>query len=413
MEISRHQQEGFLEVRVSGRLDSHWADFLAEELSEIIQQGEHTIQLDLAEVHYLSSAGIAVLLRFHKELAEIDGSLLVSNASEMVSKVFEISGLARTLLLDSTKGVEPEEAEKPSVKELDREGVLYQIYESAPGESLQCRVIGDPLRLAGCRFEDRNCQTVTLKGSSFGLGIGALGPDFASCRDRFGELLAVAGTAIYQPTDGTGAPDYLVSAGDTLPEISVLYGLICDGRFSLFARFETSKEKGPVSLSSLAGSCLEMADTDRVGMVIVSESVGLVGAALKRSPALEASPEAPFEHPGIRRWLSFTPERVYTRSVNLIVGLAIRGDAGELDSFVRPFGQDPGLAGHLHAAAFTYGPVKRGEIKLRETVSTLFRTERPLGVLHLLHDRRPILGVGESEFSRGACWFGPISNVSS
>lgn len=389
MEISRHQQEGFLEVRVSGRLDSHWADYLAEELSEIVQQGEHTIQLDLAEVHYLSSAGIAVLLRFHKELAEIDGSLLVSNASEMVSKVFEISGLARTLLLDSTEGVEPEEAEKSSVKELDREGVLYQIYESAPGESLQCRVIGDPLRLAGCRFEDRNCQTVTLKGSSFGLGIGALGSDFDSCRDRFGELLAVAGTAIYQPTDGTGAPDYLVSAGDTLPEISVLYGLICDGRFSLFARFETSNQEGSVSLSSLAGSCLEMADTDLVGMVIVSESVGLVGAALKRSPALEASPEAPFEHPGIRRWLSFTPERVYARSVNLIVGLAIRGDAGELDSFVRPFGQDPGLAGHLHAAAFTYGPVKRGEINLRETVSTLFRTEKPLGVLHLLHDRRP------------------------
>ena len=413
MEISRHQQEGFLEVRVSGRLDSHWADFLAEELSEIVQQGVHTIQLDLAEVHYLSSAGIAVLLRFHRELAQIDGSLLVSNASDMVSKVFEISGLARTLLLDSTERVEPEEAEETSVKELDREGVLYQIYDSAPGETLQCRVIGDPQRLAGCRFEDRNCQTVTLMGSSFGLGIGALGSDFDSCRDRFGELLAVAGTAIYQPTDGTGSPDYLLSAGDTLPEISVLYGLICDGRFSLFARFETSNEKGPVSLSSLAGSCLEMADTDRVGMVIVSESVGLVGAALKRSPALEASPEAPFEHPGIRRWLSFTPERVYVRSVNLIVGLAIRGDAGELDSFVRPFGQDPGLAGHLHAAAFTYGPVKRGELNLRESVSTLFRTEKPLGVLHLLHDRRPILGVGESEFSRGACWFGPISNVSS
>ena len=371
MEISRHQQEGFLEVRVSGRLDSHWADYLAEELSEIVQQGVHTIQLDLAEVRYLSSAGIAVLLRFHKELALIDGSLLVSNASEMVSKVFEISGLARTFLLDSTARVEPEEAEKTSAKELDREGVLYQIYESAPGESLQCRVIGDPLRLAGCRFEERNCQTVTLMGSSFGLGIGALWSDFVSCRDRFGELLAAAGTATYQPTDGTGTPDYLVSAGDTLPEISVLYGLICDGRFSLLARFETSNEKGPVSLSSLASSCLEIADSDRVGMVIVSESVGLVGAALKRSLALEASPEAPFEHPGIRRWLSFTPERVYARSVNLIVGLAIRGDAGELDPIVRPFGQDSGLAGHFHAAAFTYGPVKRGEINLRDAVSTL------------------------------------------
>ncbi len=412
MELSKHQQKGFLEVRVNGRLDSHWADYLAEELSQIIQQGTHTIQLNLAQVRYLSSAGIGVLLRFHKELAGIDGSLLVSNPSEMVSKVLEISGLAKILLLDSSALVEPE-AEPTPVKELDREGVLYQIYEGTPGESLQCRIIGDPLRLAGCRFEEQDCQTVTLTGSSFGLGLGALGSDFDSCRDRFGELLAVAGTAIYQPTDGTGAPDYLISAGDTLPEISVLYGLICEGRFTRLARFETSEEKGPVGLSSLAGSCLEMADADVVGMVIVSESVGLVGAALKRSPALEASAEAPFEHPGIRRWLSFTPERIYVRSVNLAVGVALRGKAGELDPIVRPFGKDSGLAGHFHAAAFTYGPLKRGDVDLGKTVTTLFETERPLGVLHLLHDDRAVVGVGESDFSRGACWFGPISNVSS
>ncbi len=412
MEISKHQQEGFLEVRVSGRLDSHWADFLAEELSRIIQQGTHTIQLNLAEVRYVSSAGIGVLLRFYKELAGINGSLLVSNPSEMVRKVFEISGLAKTLLLDSAPPLEPEAA-PPPVRELDRDGVRYQIYQENRGESLECRIIGDPRRLAGCRFEQEHCQRVTLKGSSFGLGIGALGSDFDSCRERFGEFLAAAGTAIYEPTDQTGTPDYLVSAGDTLPEISVLYGLICEGPLALQARFETSREKGRVSLSSLAESCLEMADSETVGLVLVSESVGLVGAALKRSPALEASPEAPFEHPEIRRWLSFTPERVYAHSVNLVVGLALRGDAGSIAPILRPLGKSNGMAGHFHAAAFTYGPLKRGEIRLKDTVSTLFTRQKPLGVLHLLHDSRPILGVGESEFARGACWFGPISNVSS
>ncbi len=412
METSRHEREGFLEVKVSGRLDSHWADYLAEELSEIIQEGSHTIQLNLAGVDYLSSAGIGVLLRFHKELERIDGSLLVSNPSEMVSKVFEISGLTGILMLGSAPPVEPE-AEPTPVKELEREGVQYEIYEGTSGASLQYRIIGDPGRLAGCRFDEKDCQTVTLTGSSFGLGIGALGSDFDSCRDRFGELLAVAGTAIYQPTDGTGAPDYLISAGDTLPEISALYGLFCDGPFSGLARFETPSESGSASLSSLAGSCLEMADADAVGMVMVAESVGLVGAALKRSPALEASAEAPFQHPGIRRWLSFTPERVYPRSANLVVGVALTRDGGDLDPFVRPFGDNPRLTGHFHAAAFTYGPVKRGKIDLRDTVSALFRTERPLGMLHLLHDNRSILGVGESEFARGACWFSPISNVSS
>ncbi len=353
-----------------------------------------------------------MLLRFHKELERIDGSLLVSNPSEMVSKVFEISGLAGILMLGSAPPVEPE-AEPTPVKELEREGVQYEIYEGTSGASLQCRMIGDPGRLAGCRFNEKDCQTVTLTGSSFGLGIGALGSDFDSCRDRFGELLAVAGTAIYQPTDGTGAPDYLISAGDTLPEISTLYGLICDGPFSGLARFETPPEAGSVGLSSLAESCLEMADADAVGLVMVSESVGLVGAALKRSPALEASAEAPFQHPGIRRWLSFTPERVYPHSANLVVGVALTRDPGDLDPFVRPLGDNPRLTGHFHAAAFTYGPVKRGKIDLNDTVSTLFKAERPLGMLHLLHDNRSILGVGESEFARGACWFSPISHVSS
>ena len=31
-----------------------------------------------------------------------------------------------------------------------------------------------------------------------------------------------------------------------------------------------------------------------------------------------------------------------------------------------------------------------------------------LGLLHLLHDDREIAGVGESEFTRGACWVAPL-----
>ena len=119
METRKRQKEGYLEVSVSGRLDSYWADYLAEELSEIVQQGVHTIQLDLAEVRYLSSAGIAVLLRFHRELARIDGSMRVSNPSPMVRKVLEISGLAKIVLLDSPEASEPEAA-PPQVKELER-----------------------------------------------------------------------------------------------------------------------------------------------------------------------------------------------------------------------------------------------------------------------------------------------------
>ena len=38
----------------------------------------------------------------------------------------------------------------------------------------------------------------------------------------------------------------------------------------------------------------------------------------------------------------------------------------------------------------------------------MFESESLQAVLHLLHDRRPITGAGESEFMAGACWFGPL-----
>jgi hypothetical protein len=41
-------------------------------------------------------------------------------------------------------------------------------------------------------------------------------------------------------------------------------------------------------------------------------------------------------------------------------------------------------------------------------LTTLFESERVLGMLHLLYDDRAAGGVGESEFARGACWVAPI-----
>ena len=42
------------------------------------------------------------------------------------------------------------------------------------------------------------------------------------------------------------------------------------------------------------------------------------------------------------------------------------------------------------------------------TVQHLFQPGRVETVLHLLGDSRPILGAGESTFTRGAFWFVPL-----
>ena len=79
---------------------------------------------------------------------------------------------------------------------------------------------------------------------------------------------------------------------------------------------------------------------------------------------------------------------------------------------IRPLGKDSQIGGHFHAAAFSYRPLKRGETNLKATATSLFETEALQGVLHLLNDEREISGAGQSEFLRGACWIGPISELS-
>jgi len=142
--------------------------------------------------------------------------------------------------------------------------------------------------------------------------------------------------------------------------------------------------------------------------VIVAESNGLIGAALRRSPAGKADEKAPFAFPGIRAWLSFTPERVFQNSVAVLVGVVQLQGEKTLNGMARPLGAGSAVSGHFHAAVFTYGPIQRGRIALRAAVTRLFETEKLQTVLHLLYDDRPIVGAGESEFTRGACWIGPL-----
>ena len=48
---------------------------------------------------------------------------------------------------------------------------------------------------------------------------------------------------------------------------------------------QTGSAEGPLSLAELARTALEVSSAPAIGMVMVVESAGLVGAALRRSPA--------------------------------------------------------------------------------------------------------------------------------
>jgi hypothetical protein len=285
----------------------------------------------------------------------------------------------------------------------------FETFEYSTADPLRCRTVGEPSLLLDCRFREPDCPAVSLPADAFAVGVGALGRDFEDCQSRFGEFLAAAGVAAYLPTDGTNVPDYLILGDSTAPKVRLCYGVLYEGSFSRLLRFETTKDAGPMTLTELATTGLDFAGASAIGMVLVAESAGLMGASLRRSPVGEAS--APFAYPQVREWLTFTGERAYRSSTTLVVGVATRSDAGALAPFVRPLGRAAQPAGHFHAAPFAHQILPIGELDLKQTVAGLFENQHLQGVLHLLGDYRDPAGLGESEFVRGACWIAPLDGI--
>ena len=410
MEIVTQQLGDALEVKVKGRLDNYWTEHLRGNLEEVIRGGAHGIHLNLSEISFLSSAGVGLLVNFHTQLKGIGGSFVITSPSERVKQVLDLCRLSTILLAQTTPAAPP--VHKAEVRRFSSSAGSFEVFECAPGKPLVCRRIGDPERLTGCRFAAEDCETVAFPPSTFGFGLGAFGHGFEDAQTRFGEFLAVGGSAAYLPTDGTNVPDFMVSSGELVPQMSVLYGLRCEGGFTHLMRFETSAAETPIALSELVRTGLEVSGAPAIGMVMVVESAGLVGAALRRSPAAATGVNgAPFRYPEVRSWLSFSTERLYPRSLALISGVAASSECAPLAPLLRPVGTEAWPMGHFHAAAFSYRPLQKGSIDLKNTVTTLFETETLQGVLHLLTDDRVAAGLQQSEFVRGACWIGAASDI--
>jgi anti-anti-sigma factor len=420
MEIETTRDGGFVELRVRGMLDSTWAHHLSSAVDDVVRAGAHRVLVDLAGVTYLSSAGISALLDIQKKIAAVQGIFGACNPSPQVRQVLKLTGLERHLLRDDADAVRQVMHSRvmtiqPQFRCLPRSGVNFEVYDLDAEAPLECRVAGRPELLHAGGFPAAECRSLEFDYDTFGLGLGAFGQNFADCQDRFGEFLAVAGAAAQSPP-GTGtAPDYQVARGDFLPAVQTLYGLQCRGKFGKLLRFTPPEGAQRVALSTLAGECLSLNESPAAGIVLIAESAGLLGAALKRAPVEKNGARDVFRHPGVRDWLTFAPEHVHARSLALIAGIAVRSPAdvalAELAPFVRPMNPAGDLLGHFHAAVFSYRPVKKRSIDLRQTVATLFESEDLQAVLHLLGDFRPINGAGESEFTGGAAWVGQIASV--
>ena len=96
MTINVERDFELVTLEITGRLDTTTAPNLEAVIKEISEDTKELV-FDMAELEYISSAGIRVILSAYKKMNQSGGIMRIEKANEMVREVFEMTGLAEML----------------------------------------------------------------------------------------------------------------------------------------------------------------------------------------------------------------------------------------------------------------------------------------------------------------------------
>ena len=88
-----HAEEHSYRVVARGEIDVATAPKLTAALDELIAQGARLVVLDAADVEFMDSSGLRVIVQSGTKLSEAGGRLLIDGMSGAVQRVLEIAGM--------------------------------------------------------------------------------------------------------------------------------------------------------------------------------------------------------------------------------------------------------------------------------------------------------------------------------
>jgi len=97
MTINKSLEGTKLEISLEGRLDAATAPSLEAELKQSLN-GVTELVFDFANLEYISSAGLRILLASEKVMNK-QGSMVIKNVNEVINEVFEVTGFSGVLTI--------------------------------------------------------------------------------------------------------------------------------------------------------------------------------------------------------------------------------------------------------------------------------------------------------------------------
>ncbi|WP_407385425.1 STAS domain-containing protein [Ruminococcus sp.] len=98
MTIQTTRDGGKLYARVQGRIDTNTVGEAEKKLKDGIESVTELV-LDFKEMDYISSAGLRLLLSLQK-IMNRQGSLKITNVSDAVMEIFEVTGFSDILTIE-------------------------------------------------------------------------------------------------------------------------------------------------------------------------------------------------------------------------------------------------------------------------------------------------------------------------
>lgn len=95
--------QGFV-VSICGEADLHNAPEMERELQEVLQLGGNSVVVDFAEVGFIDSTVLGLLLRYQPRFRDRGGDLVLVSDDRRILRTLEITGLDRVFRIEQRLG---------------------------------------------------------------------------------------------------------------------------------------------------------------------------------------------------------------------------------------------------------------------------------------------------------------------
>ena len=95
MNVILHEEQAVITLLLDGRIDTVGAHTLEQALKQALGAGRYSMVLDMAQVDYISSAGLRTLADALSQSRENGGDIKLAGVNPKVLRVFRIIGFDR------------------------------------------------------------------------------------------------------------------------------------------------------------------------------------------------------------------------------------------------------------------------------------------------------------------------------